>query len=64
MEWRVGTSFSRRVNLSKGRVWLTDKKTYASVEKAESFGEKFYIECLKQGVEKAGRVYFSGDGAL
>ena len=40
------------------------KKTYASVEKAESFGEKFYIECLKQGVEKAGRVYFSGDGAL
>lgn len=45
MECRVGTSFSRRVNLSKGRVWLMDKKTYASVE-------------------KAGRVYFIGDGAL
>lgn len=64
MECRVGTSFSRRVNISKGRVWLRDKKTYASVEKADSFGEKFYIECLKQGVEKAGKVYFISDGAI
>jgi hypothetical protein len=64
MECRVGTSFSRRVNISKGRVWLKDKKTYASVEKADSFGEKFYIECLKQGVEKARKVYFISDGAI
>lgn len=64
MECRVGTSFSRRVNISKGRVWLRDKKTYASVEKADSFGEKFYIECLKQGVENAGRVFFIRDGAI
>jgi len=64
MECRVGTSFSRRVNISKGRVWLRDKKTYASVEKADSFVEKFYIECLKQGVENAGKVYFISDGAI
>jgi hypothetical protein len=64
MECRVGTSFSRRINISKGRVWLKDKKTYASVEKADSFGEKFYIECLKQGVENAGKVYFISDGAV
>jgi hypothetical protein len=64
MECRVGTSFSRRVNISKGRVWLMDKKTYASVEKADTFGEKFYIECLKQGVENAGKVYFISDGAI
>jgi len=64
MECRVGTSFSRRVNVSKGRVWLRDKKTYASVETADSFGEKFYIECLKQGVENAGKVYFISDGAI
>jgi hypothetical protein len=64
MECRVGTSFSRRVNISKGRVWLMDKKTYASVEKADTFGEKFYIECLNQGVENAGKVYFISDGAL
>jgi hypothetical protein len=41
-----------------------DKKTYASVEKADTFGEKFYIECLKQGVENAGKVYFISDGAI
>jgi len=64
MECRVGTSFSRRVNISKGRVWLMDKKTYAAVETAESFGEKFYIECFKQGVEDAGKVYFISDGAI
>ena len=64
MECRVGTSFSRRVKISKNRVWLGDKKTYASVEKADTFGEKFYIECLKQGVENAGKVYFISDGAL
>lgn len=64
MECRVGTSFSRRVNISKGRVWLRDKKTYASVEKADTFGEKFYIECQKQGVDNAKRVYFISDGAL
>ena len=63
MECRVGTSYSSRVNISKGRVWLKDKKTYASVEKADAFGEKFYIECLKQGVEEAGTVYFISDGA-
>jgi hypothetical protein len=59
---RVGTSFSLRVNISKGRVWLRDKKTYASVETADSFGGKFYIECLKQGVENAGKVYFEAMG--
>lgn len=63
MECRVGTSYASRVHISKGRVWLKDKKTYASVEKADAFGEKFYIECLKQGVEEAGTVYFISDGA-
>jgi hypothetical protein len=63
MECRVGTSFSQLVNISKGRTCLKDKKTYAAVEKADSFGEKFYIECLKQGVENAGKVYFISDGA-
>jgi len=63
MECRVGTSYASRVKVSKGRVWLKDKKTYASVEKSDAFGEKFYIECLKQGVENAGTVYFISDGA-
>ncbi len=40
------------------------KRTYASVEEAEAFGEKFYLECLKQGVEEARKVYFISDGAV
>ena len=64
MECRVGASFSRRVNISRGRVWLMDKRTYASVEEAEAFGEKFYLECLQQGVEEARKVYFISDGAV
>jgi len=64
MECRVSASFSRRVNISRGRVWLMDKRTYVSVEEAEAFGEKFYLECLQQGVEEARKVYFISDGAV
>jgi hypothetical protein len=64
MECKVGASFSRRVQVSKGRVWLMDKRTYASIEKAESFGEKFYLDCMRQGVMDAEKVYFISDGAV
>lgn len=64
MEGKVGASFSRRVEVSKGRVWLLDKRTYASIEKAESFGEKFYLDCVRQGVREAEKVYFISDGAV
>jgi hypothetical protein len=40
-----------------------DKKTYASIERAEAFGEKFYLDCLRQGVMDAEKVYFISDGA-
>ena len=33
MEWKVGASFSRRVQVSEKRVWLMDKRRYASIEK-------------------------------
>lgn len=64
MECKVGASFSRRVQVSKNRVWLMDKRTYASIEKAESFGEKFYLDCVRQGVMEAEKVYFISDGAV
>jgi len=63
MECKVGASFSRRVNVSKGRVWLADKRTYAGVESHESFGEKFFLDCVAQGVLGAERVIFISDGA-
>ena len=40
-----------------------DKKSYASIEDAEGFGEKFYLDCRRHGVEKAKKVFFIGDGA-
>jgi hypothetical protein len=63
MECKVGASFSERVWISKDRVWLRDKRSYASIEGAEAFGEKFFLECIKQGVLKAKKVFFIGDGA-
>jgi hypothetical protein len=50
MECKVGTSYSERVLVSKDRVWLMDKKSYASIENADAFGEKFFLETVKQGV--------------
>jgi hypothetical protein len=63
MECKVGTSFSRRVKISKDRVWLMDKRTYAGVESHESFGEKFFLDCVGQGVMGAKEVIFISDGA-
>lgn len=56
MECKVGACFSQRVLISKNRVWLMDKKSYASIEDVEGFGEKFYLDCLRHGVDK--EVFF------
>ena len=40
-----------------------DKKSYASIEGLEVFGEKFFLECVRQGVLKAKEVFLIGDGA-
>lgn len=64
MECKIGAAFSQRVLVSKNRFLLLDKKSYASIESAEDFGEKFFMECVRQGVMNAGRVYFISDGAL
>ena len=63
MECKVGASFTQRAKVSKKRFWLMDKKTYASIEDAGAFGEKFYLDCIRQGVMDAEKVYFISDGA-
>jgi hypothetical protein len=63
MEAKVGTSYSQRVRVSRNRVRLADKQTYASIENVKSFGEKFYLECLARGLDRAETVYFVADGA-
>lgn len=63
MECKVGASFSERVRVSKDRIWLRDKRSYTSIERAEAFGENFFLECVKQGVLRAKKVFFISDGA-
>jgi hypothetical protein len=63
MECKVGASFSQRVKVSRDRVWLMDKRSYASIEGSEAFGEKFFLECVGQGVLRAKEVFLIGDGA-
>ena len=63
MECKVGASFTQRAKVSKKRFWLMDKKTYASIEDAGAFGEKFYLDCIRQGVMDAEKVYFISDRA-
>jgi len=63
MECKVGASFSERVRVYKDRVCLIGKRSYVSIEGAEAFGEKFFLECIKQGVLKAKKVFFIADGA-
>jgi hypothetical protein len=63
MECKVGASFSQRVLVSKDRVCLIDKKSYASIEGVEAFGEKFFLECVRRGVLGAKEVFLIADGA-
>ncbi|MCX7857149.1 MAG: hypothetical protein N2513_04095 [Deltaproteobacteria bacterium] len=63
MECKVGASFSQRVFVSKNRFWVLDKRVYASIEDVGRFTEKFFLQCVRQGVLEAKKVFFIGDGA-
>jgi hypothetical protein len=63
MACKVGVRFSEQMKVSKDRVWLVEKRSYASIEGVEAFGEKFFLDCVKQWVLEAKRVIFIGDGA-
>ncbi len=63
MECKVGVIFSERAEISKGRIALLDKRQYAAFASAEVFGEQFYLECARHGLEGA-QVVFVSDGAV
>ena len=63
MECKVGASFSQRAYISKNRFLLVDKRSYAGIEDVDAFGEKFFLDCVKQGVLNAKKIIFIGDGA-
>jgi hypothetical protein len=64
MEAKAGIVYSRKATVSKGRVLITDKRTYAGVEEGAAFGEKLVLLAAQQGAFKAKRLWFVSDGAL
>ncbi len=62
MECRVGASFSQKVNVSKNRIKLVYKKSYAQVEDIDSLVQKFFLDCVAQSLLNAKKVIFIADG--
>lgn len=63
MECKVGTVYSQRAEISRGRIALLDKRSYASFDDAERFGERFWVHCAAHGTARAGQIVFVSDGA-
>lgn len=62
-EAKVGIIFSETKEVSKDRVEILDKRTYATVQDIASFREHFVIEAQKYGVFQSKEVIFVSDGA-
>lgn len=63
MECKVGIIYSQRAEISRRRIVLLDKRTYASFDDAATFGERFWVHCAAQGAATAAQVVFVSDGA-
>lgn len=62
-EAKVGIIFSEAKEVSKDRVEILDKRTYATVKDITTFREHFVIEAYKYGVFQSKEVIFVSDGA-
>ncbi len=63
MECKVGIAYSERAEISRGRIALLDKRTYASFADAGTFAERFWLRCAAQGAATAQQIVFISDGA-
>jgi len=63
MECKVGIVYSQRAEISRGRIALLDKRTYASFDAAATFGERFWVHCAAAGAATARQLVFVSDGA-
>jgi hypothetical protein len=63
MECKVGIVYSERAEISRNRVVLLDKRTYASFDDAATFGERFWVHCAAHGAATAQQIVFVSDGA-
>ncbi len=62
-EAKVGVIFSETKEVSKDRVEILDKRTYATALDISTFKEHFVIEAQKYGVFQSKEVIFVSDGA-
>jgi hypothetical protein len=63
MECKVGIAYSERVLISRNRIALLDKRTYAAFDDAATFGERFWVTCAAAGAATAQQIVFVSDGA-
>lgn len=63
MECKVGIIYSKKVKVSKNRMKIMDKRTYATTRSVNIFREEFIAECNRWGVWEAKEQIFIGDGA-
>jgi hypothetical protein len=61
-EAKVGVIFSEMKEVSKDRVEILDKRTYATVEDISTFRGDFVIEAERYGVFNSQEVIFVSDG--
>ena len=63
IECKVGIIYSKKVKVSKNRMKILDKRTYATTHGVKTFREEFIGECNRWGVWKSKEILFVGDGA-
>jgi hypothetical protein len=63
MECKVGIAYSQRAQVSRNRIALLDKRSYASFDDAATFGERFWVRCATAGAATAQQIVFVSDGA-
>ena len=63
MEVKVGVAFTGTEQVSENRRRTTERMLYGEVASAEEFGERWYGECLRHGIEAETRIQVIGDGA-
>lgn len=63
MEVKLGVTFSGTKAVSKTRRETVERTMYGEVATAEEFGERWYGECLRHGIDPETRVQVIGDGA-
>jgi len=63
MEVKVGVAYTGTEQVSKNRRRTVERKLYGEIAGAEEFGERWYGECLRHGIEPETKVDVIGDGA-